>query len=259
MKNYFTYLIIIFSVFGCKSQNNQKTLQINKDIELSRAYKKFVNNRHDYASVEGEARDTILNRFKKGLIETLSNKKYALFPFDSLSKEIQVVKSKDEKLRIFSWDELNGGTWHIYNSIYQYNTKEKSYSGLLSLKSDITNGGVNHTDIAHYEINEIEDNQYLVKGYGTHGSGKDFYVYRLLSFKNEKIEDCIGCFNGEDRFVYEKSRGHDLKPTYDVASKTIHYPELEPHTLDGEETGFMKPSGKILKLKYKNGKFISTQ
>ncbi len=251
------FIFLFFTLqFSCISQNPSDLK--NKDLQLLEIYKKFHDNRHDYAGKKGEARDTILNRFKKSLISTLKDESYLEAPFDSLSTRVKIVTSKDKKLRIFSWDELNGGTWHIYNSAFQYKTKQGLYSGLLSLNEKEETIGEHYTDITHYEINNIDDGKYLVKGYGTHGSGKEFFVYRLLSFKNENIADCSGCFNGKDRFVYEITRGDELEPSFNKDKMEISYYELEESYVQGDKnspSGFMKPTGKVLKLKYKDGLF----
>ncbi|WP_346882965.1 hypothetical protein [uncultured Algibacter sp.] len=253
------YLIIFFiSIqFSCVSQNHADLK--NRDLQLLKIYQKFYNNRHDYAGKKGEARDSILIRFKSTLIKTLGDKTYINMPFDSLSTRVKIVSSADKKLNIFSWDELNGGTWHIYNSAYQFRKNDTLYSGILSLNDNETLTEVHNTDVTHFKIYKIEDNKYLVKGYGTHGSGKEFFVYRLLSFKNEKIQDCNKCFNGNNRFVYEISRGDDLEPLFDIKNKEIIYHELKETYVQGnldEPSGFMESTGKILKLKYKAGLFI---
>jgi len=47
------------------------------------------------------------------LEKTLANSASVAYPFEKLGEKIKILTSKDKKLRIFSWDELNGGTWHI--------------------------------------------------------------------------------------------------------------------------------------------------
>ncbi len=256
----FFVLICITLQFNCISQNASDLK--NKDLQLLEIYKKFYDNRHDYAGKKGEARDTILNRFKNTLIKTLKDESFLAFPFDSLSTRVKIVTSKDKKLRVFSWNELNGGTWHIYNSAFQYKTKQGLYSGLLSFNEKQEKIGEHGTDITHYEINNIDDGKYLIKGYGTHGSGKEFFVYRLLSFKSGNLIDCSGCFDGKDRFVYEVTRGDDLEPAFNKDKKEITYYELKESYVQGDKnapSGFMDSTGKILKLKYKNGLFTNTK
>lgn len=244
------FLFIIFSFFGCSSQETSSN--ISKDLSLSNIYKKYDENRYDYGGEGEEGRDSILNRFKHTLIKTLKNKKYITCAFDSLKLDVKIIKSKDSKLKLFSWDEFNNGTWHIYNGAFQYNNDGKLYAGLLPKDK------YGYLESLHYEITEKINNSYLVKAYGTHGSGEDYYLYRLLNVENNTITDCSKCFNGKDFFLFEKPRGYEVDPKYDSASKEISYPEMIPSYHDGEETGFTKPSGKILKLKYKNGVFAKS-
>ena len=228
------------------AQNNEKQLQ---DQRITAIYEKFSESRHS------EARDTILNRFKMLLLKSLANKLYAAFPFDSLANKITIISSKDKKLRIFSWNEFSGGTWHAYNSAYQLNLENSSYSGFLTSESDSI-GTLLFDDIIHYKIQKIEKNQYLVKGYGTHGHGFDFYTFRLFSFKNGIVTDCDKCFDGKDRLVFNKPRAFDISSVYNLETQEISYPEMKTSYFEGEDSGFTEPSGKILKLKYKNGVFI---
>lgn len=244
------FLLILFSSFTCTSQ--EVSNNIKKDLSLSEIYKKYYKNRYDYGEKEGEGRDSILNRFKQNLITTLKNKDYANCLFDSLKRDVKIIKSKDKKLQLFSWDELNGGTWHIYNVAYKYKYNNKLYADFLPIDE------YGLLEAVHYKIVEEVNNSYLVKAYGTHGAGQDYYIYRLLSFKENKLVDCYKCFNGEDFFVFKKMRSYDIQPEYDSKSKEIKYPEMIPSNHEGEKTGFNEPSGKTLKLKYENGVFVKS-
>lgn len=97
------YLIslIILSVFSCQSQT-EKVLSNNEiDLHLKNTYQKYHDNRHDYADIYGEARDTILIRFKEDLIEILKHDSYKKASFDSLSNYVNIISSNDKKLKIF--------------------------------------------------------------------------------------------------------------------------------------------------------------
>ncbi len=241
---------------------SQKSLIFNEvDSTLTSIYKKYRENIYDYGSSLNEARDSILNRFTKTLKSVLNDKQYNSVSYDSLGKYIQIRTSKDDKLKTFSWDELNVGSRKQYNSIYQYKDDGKITVDFLSLK-DETGHRISITEILHYKIYKVDDYSYLLKGYGSYGGGREFYVFRLLTYVNGKLQDCLGCFNGSDRFFYEIARGRDnLIPEYNKINKEISYYELEESYVDGdinEPSGFMRSTGKILKLKYKNGMFIAT-
>ena len=243
------FLYVTFSFLSCSSQSVIHAGQSIQDKALLETYKKFIEHRHDYGT---SARDTILDRFKKDLIKTLADPKYAAYTFEALASKTEIIISKDNKLKIISWDELNGGTWHVYNSVFQYNHKGSSFSGFLSLDK---NGEkpLFYTDIIHSSIQKIGNNEYLVTGYGTHGRGEDFKTFRLLGFSNNRIEDCNKCFDGQDRLVFIKPRGKDDKyPDFDSKKKIITYPLYK----ENQETGFLERTKTMVSLKYHNGNFI---
>jgi len=101
-------------------------------------------------------------------------------------------------------------------------------------------------------INKLEDNSYLIKGYGTHGDGQDFYIFRKLSFENNMIKDCSGCFNGKDQLLFIKPRTDKTSSMYQSSSKTITLPEYK----ENEDTGFLQKAGSTSTLQFKNGNFI---
>jgi len=134
--------------------------------------------------------------------------------------------------------------------MYQYNDMHKSYSGYLKLEE-------NNTNVIAFEINTLEDNKYLIKSYGTHGGGQEFFTYRLLSFENEKIKDCDSCFDGKTQFKFIRSRNDkNATVTYNNDTREIIFSEMIPKLHDGEETGFKVSTENNLKLKYNKGEFV---
>lgn len=254
MRYFITYTIIgiSFLITGCHAQNNTSNAIAFKkiDLELHQIYQEYYKNRKDY----GHEKDSLLPIFEKKLQTTLSKKEFFGMSFDSLtkSKQVTALTSNDKKLYIYSWDRFNMGTWKQYNSIYQYKNDNQLYTGFLSEK-DVTKGNyINFSDGFHFKIYDIDTNFYLVKGFGTHGHGHEFFTMRLLSFKNGKLQDCKHCFNGEDRLVLYKPKGRKDTIDYTPETKEIRYLEYK----ENDDTGFMKPTGKMITLSYKEGKFI---
>ncbi|MBD0776402.1 hypothetical protein HPE56_01245 [Maribacter sp. ANRC-HE7] len=259
MKRTLSIFTLILSLGYSATIYSQQTVDAAAiDNHLTSIYKKFKDNKHDYGGTYGEARDSILIRFQNTLAETLKNESLINVKYDSLSKFVRIISSEDDKLRIFSWNEFSGGTWHIYNSMYQYKINNELAVGFLTTTEN--HNIIDNTEVYHYQIHRIDNDKYLVKGYGTHGSGKEFYVFRLLSFSDGVLKDCNGCFHGDDKFMYEITRGHDeLIPQYNPETKEISYHGLVETYIDGDldsPSGFMKSTGKILKLTYENGAFI---
>jgi len=258
-KSIFILSFIISIGYSTIIHSQQMVDTASIDNHLTSIYKKFSDNRHDYGGKYGEARDTILIRFQNTLAETLRKESFLNVKYDSLSEYMRIISSEDDKLKIFSWDEFNGGTWHVYNSMYQYKVNNELAVGFLTIKTE-DNYITDNTEVYHYQIHLIDNDKYLAKAYGTHGSGKEFYMFRLLSYNDGVLKDCSGCFNGYDKFFYEITRGSDeLIPQYNPETKEISYHELVENYIDGDldsPSGFMDSTGKILKIKYENGAFI---
>ena len=221
--------------------------------QLAQLYQDFKASH--YADEDFDKKQGLLLTFKNTLLDELSQRDSHVATYDSLANSIEIITTKNKQLRIFSWDELNGGSWHVYGAAYQYSGEDSSpIVGMLNT----TDEGKVYADATYYQVQEMSTGKFLLMGYGTHGAGKDFYVYRLLSVEDGQLVDCDSCFDGDDMFVFEKPRSFDIAPTYDPTYKTIAYPELIPKFLDGEETGFSRPTGETLRLQYKDGSFIKT-
>lgn len=62
----------------------------------------------------------------KNIIDLINNNPETLnFDFQKLAKKIKIITSKDNKLRLYSWDTENGGTMHFFRNIYQYQTENE--------------------------------------------------------------------------------------------------------------------------------------
>lgn len=250
VRHFVVYLVIVFSLVRCNSQND-KYLTANAkqlDISLKESYDEFSVNKYNY-----DIRNSILRSFRSQMRTVLSDLSTRHYSFEELAKSIKVLESKDKKLKLFSWDEYNGGTWHIYNSAYQYTGFDQLITGSLVLDDiDSYKKPFFFTDINYFELYQPDNDHYLALGYGTHGQGHEFYTMRLLSFVNGEIQDCKACFNGEDRLVLYKSRTVKGVIEYDDQSKTLKYPEQ----IEDQNMSVMKPSGNIITLKYKKGVFV---
>ncbi|MDY8138336.1 hypothetical protein [Aquimarina sp. 2201CG5-10] len=253
MKKLIVFSILLLACISCNAQAKlpDENFQETQDDNLVKIYQKFKENQHDYGE---NARDTILNRFRSSLLRTLKDPKFSNYTFDNLKKEMLIKSSKDNKLMVVSWDELNGGTWKIFNSAYRYQKGNKIYVDYLA-KEIKTDGKIDFTDVNYYKIYKIKEDNYLVLGYGTHGHGHEFYTMRLMKFKENSLQDCKNCFDKKDQLVLYKTRGGDDSITYDPDQLKIQYPEY----VEDKETGFMKSTGNTITLIYKDNGFAKVK
>jgi len=241
--------MIVLFLTSCESKTNQQSIDV---FELDSSYLAYKNYRYDAGFSEA---DSLLQGFKSIVVKKLSSKYFNEFYSDSLTS-VKMIRSKDEKLHLISWDELNGGTWHLYNSAYGYTNNGKRYSNYLTKgNGNDDDGNLNFTDVISFKIQSFHD-KYLITGYGTHGHGHDFYTMRLMSFEDEELIDCNSCFEGENRFVFYKPRGDEFVPKLDIEAEVIVYPEYDD---DPNDNGFSSKTGNMIILKWNGDKFIRTE
>lgn len=184
----------------------------------------------------------------------LSNSNSFEYPFDSLSKYIKIIKSNDNKVRIFSWDELTGGTWHSMAAIVQFKTCNKEIkTQWIDSDISISDEPPRITDAIQYEIYDVEikkQTHYLCFGYGTHGAGHHFNSILIFSIENDSLKVCSNCIE-KDYSVIKAPRSEKINLKYDKTEKVISFNEFKYD----DEIGFYLPTGKRVKLKLKNGKF----
>ena len=217
-------------------------------MRLVKTYATYVENEYDY-----KGRDSILTRFKKEVQGALEKRELADYYFPEWGKENRVIRSKDGKLTILTWDWENNGSRHIYESMYRYVDDGKITSGYL-YDHELSDAQLPSAD--YYEIHQLDDISYLVQAWGTYGGGKEYFIMRKLNFKNGSLEDCKKCFDGKDFLFYERNRGMKTAIHYDGDTKILSYPRLVPGLLGGEETGFYEKAGDSIRLVYRNSEFV---
>lgn len=141
------YLLLLLSgtiILGCNKKQNieeknsatqisgsdtvtKKTDFSKKEKELIALYKQALSLQNSNTS------DTLVNssiqNFSNTLIQLISNNEQTLlYPFDSLQKEhaLWIATSSDNNLRIYSWDNNEGGTMRFFNQLFQFKSNEKT-------------------------------------------------------------------------------------------------------------------------------------
>jgi hypothetical protein len=218
------------------------------DTELTDAFKKLISTDYD-----SHLNDSLRTSFKKRLIKQLADPLTFNHLLDSLEKYVTVRTSADKLLKFYSWDDRSGGTWHALNCIAQFKSAGgKIITQELNSEDEFKDGGF--TDSNVYEINEITGGRkkyYLTFGWGTHGSGHQHEIVRVFTINGNKLTECNSCFSGKKSLVIEYPRTAESKLTFNNKTNEISYNEFA----SDDDSGFYRPTGKINKLKWRNGKF----
>jgi hypothetical protein len=214
------------------------------ESELILEIQKYRNADYD---IKYSLRDKLRNKFEN----ILSDQNSFGYPFDSLANYINIIKSNDNKVRIFSWDELSGGSMHDMAVIVQFITNSNKINTQW-IDSDISDEPNGMTDAIQYEIYDVNINNqahYLCFGWGTYGSGKHHNSILILSIQNNTLKNCLNCIEKAYSIIFAP-RTSEINLKYDRIEHVISFNEF---TYD-DEMDYI-PTGERVKLKLKNGKF----
>jgi len=202
--------------------------------------------------VDAELRYCMAPIIEERLIGELSNDESLNYPYDSLAKRISIHTSDDKKLKTFSWDRLEGGSWHEMASYAQYQTSEGVKCMPLNSGKEDSDG--EPTSVVIYENHTIKvdkENYYLLIGWGTYGSGKHHSLARVYQVENDTLVQQESFFD-QDKYLYtEANRGSSITLTYQPEQQIITYFSYE----FDEEIGFYKNDPSLETWKLVDGNF----
>lgn len=205
------------------------------------------------SNVLENAHDSLSRLFRNGLVELLKNESAQEYAFDSLRNYIGITKSTDGKLRIFSWDERDGGTWHDMTSYAQFRGNDgKLHVEQLDTDNETETGAF--TDVRIYSIHQVERNgrtAYLLLGVGTHGGGMHHAEARLLTIGMNGIEWCADAFDGTGELVTEMPRTYPIEMSYDEKKQVLSYNEYKWSDVSAGKSRCLHP----IELVLENGRF----
>lgn len=250
LKFIFVIFFLIFNVVG--SQNNKLF------FELDEVQKLRLKQRNNW-----DARDSVNRCFNNIIHKTLTNNKSCNELPDSTLKYLSVnnlktvkkgivlvyafmnniVITSKENLKVYSIDNLGGGSYHDYTNYIQYKNKFGECKFILLNKTQEDNSS------GCYRIEKVNE-YYILFGYGTYGGGKEHYTLRF--FKEEKgvLKEKKEILPNQKSLFLEVNRGQEVDLEFDEVRKIISYNTYEQN----EETGFYKRKAKRVKLQFIKGK-----
>ncbi|MCB9233104.1 MAG: hypothetical protein H6581_15715 [Bacteroidia bacterium] len=157
----------------------------------------------------------------------------------------QVVLSTAGNLRVWSYDDLGGGSFHSYVNYLQYQTPEGAG---LTFRLDTLE---EDHQVGYYRAEQRGD-QFLLFGYGTYGGGTQHFVIRLFEYKDGQIRECFAGYpDGKPIFIgSNRSQKVDLLYHPRWHSITwIHFPY-------DDDKGFYGMHGRAKTLVWKKGRLV---
>ena len=248
--------IAIIIIIGLKSWlilSCQITYLDRLDKEIAKSFKTRF-------TFEYEKKDSITHLLEKKIISLLKDPSSFDFPFDSLSAEIKILRSTNNKLKIYSWDELGIGTCHDMSVYAQYKNESGQvlFQRLDSADSDLSAYCTESIITKIYTITIENKISYLTIGWGTYGGGQQHSIIQIFRISGNKLVKCEDCFVNPDQristndLVIVAPRTKEINLKFNPITQEITYNEF----LDGgKNEGFYFPTGGVVTLKLLNGKF----
>lgn len=167
---------------------------------------------------------------------------------------MNIESSPDKRIKFYSWDERNEGTWWSIQCVAQYRTDDGNVA-VHEVSTDEEDRTEWFTDSGIGEIFEVKKDDttyYITFGSGSHGSGHLHKIVQVFSIVGNELVKCSSCFPTAGDVVIEYPRSALPNLTFDPLTNELSYNDF----LLNEDIGFYEPTGRIVKLKWVNGVFV---
>ncbi|HPF10083.1 MAG TPA: hypothetical protein PKW08_07315 [Flavobacteriaceae bacterium] len=233
------------------------TRGLAQDRDLSQIETDLVKLFEVYRAADYELRyDSVRPALRNRMEAVFSEVNTLNYPFDSLGKTIKMIASDDGKVRVLSWDEATGGTWHDMAVLVQYLAADGSLH-VEWIDSDIAEEPNGLTPDLLYEMHTLktdQDTYYLCFGWGTFGSGHHHNSLFVFSIADTGVTVCDACIDERLQFIFAP-RGAQIDLRYDTAQWCIRF---NTFVMDNE-TGFYRPTGGITQLQWNGSRFVTVE
>jgi hypothetical protein len=260
MKSYIKFYILLFPILTLiGSVSAQTPTEIEQN--LVKLYAKVSDN----SAYKGDSDNDLLGKandeFKAKVLEYTKIAATLKHNFTELEKEITIKTSEDGKFRAYSWDRLDGGTMHFFETVYQFQGKNgKVYSNSVETEEG-SPGGFAHEI---FTVETKSGNVYLVCNSAI-GSTQDRYEsVGLFRIDGNKLNDNVKLFKtksgltnsisfGYNFFsIVNNKNGSDGLIFYDKKTKVLKIPVV----IEDKEFGNGRVTDKFISYKFNGTYFV---
>lgn len=152
------------------------------------------------------------------------------------------------QLKVYSWDNLDGGNYHTYTNYLQYMADDGTCTAVLIDTAETSD------EVGYFRMEPIKAANrelYLLFGYGTYGGGEQHYLFEVFELKNGHLEECMGCYPDGKAIKVGCFRGQSIDLRYNRRKQILSF---KAYTFgDGFYTEDFKP----VALKFQAGKWVA--
>ncbi len=246
------FLILIFStsIFAQTPQIiEQELVKLHTKISENSGYKSDT----DY-DVLGKANDDFKTKLLKytKVAATLKHK------FVELDKEITIITSEDGNFRTYSWDRLDGGTMHFFETVYQFQSTDGKVSS-LSYETEEGDAGGFVLDI--FSVDTNFGKVYLVSSLSIGSTQDRFANVGLYRIDGNKLNDRVKLIKTKSGLTNSIGFGYNFFSmterkteliTFDKTTKTFKIPVV----IEDNEFGNGRVTEKSITYKFNGKNFV---
>ncbi len=256
----YTCVVFLFCIFTTSvfAQTSQKIEQ-----ELVKLYAKVNDNSGYKSDTDNDLLTKANDDFKAKMLKYTKVAATLKYKFDKLDKEITITTSEDGKFRAYSWDRLDGGTMHFFETVYQFQAKDgKVYSTGVETEEGNAGGFVHDIFSVETKLGSV----YLVCSLAI-GSTQDRYEgVGLFRIDGNKLNDSVKLFKtklgltnsigfGYNFFsVLDKKKNSDDLILFDKRTKVLRIPVV----IETEKFQNGEVTGKFISYKFNGTYFVKS-
>ncbi len=180
--NFVWLMMLVFSV--CAFAQTPEAIE----KELVELYGKINANSQYSGNNDSDLLEKANEDFKSKILQYTKSAPTLKYKFSKLTEDVSIATSEDGKFRVYSWDRMDGGTMHFFETVYQY----KSADGkVYSSSRDLTEGDSGSFVYDVFTVNSKSGAIYLA-GSNAVGSTQDsFQNLRLFKISGSALDEAV--------------------------------------------------------------------
>ena len=218
-------LLFTLLIVACKLPAQKNNLsEVERD--LINAYNRIEDHRIN-SSVDYDTLDKSLKLFRQKMLHYASTLPATLsYSFDSLQAVgISITSSDDSLLRIYSWDNMTGGTMRFYESVVQYRTKTGIHAILFADTTEDMMYWPMYTSIN--TLKKGYKTYYLIGDRGRYSTSDMSESFGIWTFDNDVLNDTVRFFKDGDSLSNSVGVEYDFFSIMDSPERKLELLEYD--------------------------------
>lgn len=253
--NFVLLIITIFSVsaFGQTPAAMEKEMVgLYEKINANSAY----SSNHDSELLEKSNED-----FKRKILQYTKSAPTLKYKFSELEEDVSIATSEDGKFRVYSWDRMDGGTMHFFETVYQFQGAD---GNVYSKSNDLEEGDSGSFVYEIFEVEAKTEKVYLVCSTSILSTSDAYQSVNLFEIENNSLNSNIKLIKTKTKlnnslgFEYDFFSVVDRKERpiklilFDKKTKTISIPVV----IDDTKFQYGKVTNKFISYKFNGIYFV---